>query len=251
MAQEMTAEQQMQETLQRLRDAAPYELYDTYWVGKGASKRDASYNENFQDMILQDRLLFFQGRKSSQNAWTNQPGDRRDWAFKIAMMNIELVQLYPALGSMMTNPLDAQFLPALWSSLGQSIGVTIKIGDAADQIWESPASHIPGGSQATGLQYESSGAPTTTPATNGGAIKINALTFAEPIKMPSKSKIDVELKIGDPIKALFANADFPAPGSVEVITPDGKIITVDQWYGIRVSFIGERSVQFRGARSSA
>lgn len=233
------------------RDRGPFELYDTYFVGPGANKRDSGWNDNFQDMALQEKLTFFAGRRSPQLAWTNQPGDRRDWAFVAEFITAEMVILLPSLGQFLSNTMDAQIMPAIWSQFAQSLGVTIKLGDAADTIWESPLSHVPAGNQAMGLNYADAAAPATIPANNGLAYKKAFLAFPkEGIELAAKSKIEVELRIADPIKSFFANANLPPPGYVDV--PVGNTtVSLAQWYGIRIALHGTRAVQLRGARSSA
>lgn len=247
---ERTSAQDQVAAIRNVRDASLFSLYDTYWVGFGANKRDPGYNDTYQEMALQEKLTFFQGRKIQALAWTNQPGDRRDWAFEASFLTAEMMQLYPSIGNYCQNPLDAQFGPAFWSTLAQGLAITIKQGDAADVIWESPLSFVPAGNQATNLNFDGSSAPATTPANNGVADKRCFLAFASPISLPAKSKLDVELRIADPIKSFLASANLPPPGAIQLPTEAG-IVEMFQWYGIRISLHGVRYLQLRGAREAA
>lgn len=240
------------EQMRQARDANAFTLFDTMFIGQGAGAADPGWYNNFQDFAIQDSIQFFQGRRSNSLAWTNQPGERRDWQFKAQFISLEFFALYPSLGAYLSQPLDADFYPALWAQLCQSMSMQIAMGDAADIVWQSPLSFVPTSSAPTGTRLEGVTAPSTTIGTNGVAIKKNnSLPFpGGALDIPAKSKINMTLQIGAQMKQFLSETLLPPPGSVQIPTAAGPV-TRPQWYGCRIIMHGIRFVQIRGAMSSA
>lgn len=239
--------------IRSIRDAHPFPLYDTMFVGAGAATADPGWYNNFQDMGIQDRLLFFQGRKANSLAWTNQPGERRDWQYQAQQLSLEMFTVYPAMGDFVTQPLDATAYAALWAQLAQGMSVQITMGDAADIVWQSPLSFVPTSSAPTGTRLEAAAAPSTVLGNSGVPIKKNnVLTFpGAGLDIPAKSKIEVSLQIAAQVKQFLTNAALPAPGQFSIPVGGGVNVQVPFWFGLRLSFYGIRRVQLRGARESS
>jgi hypothetical protein len=160
-----------------------------------------------------------------------------------------MMTLYPALGRVMSNPADADFLPALWNQVSRGMSLELTMGDNADIIFKGPISQIPGGTQPTGSRFDSSAAPSTSIGNAGVASKREFLSLGEPIKVPTKSTLGFDIKISNPYKRAMIDPAFPKPGDVEVMTPAGKLVAA-QWYGIRATLHGTRETQIIGARSA-
>lgn len=234
------------------RDASPYTIYDSMVVGQGAQGYDTGWCNTWQDLANAEKLVLFSGRKSNVGeAWTNQLGERRDWAMDIVMMQCEMLCVYPAQSDKLSNPLDAQFMPNYWMTTALS-GMSLRIGvaDQADTILNVPLQHVPAGHGNTGAFYDSSASPSTIVGTNGTPTRNNGFLFPSVLKLAAKSKIDVEVRISNPIKTFLSNPNLPSPGLVEVNTAGGTIAT-PCWFVFRISFHGVRYLQLRGARSSS
>lgn len=217
------------------------------FVGEGAGTADPGWYNTFQDLALQDRLLFFNGRKSNALAWTNQPGDRRDWQFNAQFISLEMFATLPALGEYLTNPLDSTVYPQIWGQLAQAMSIQIAMGDAADIVWQSNLAFIPTSSAPTGGAIVGPAAPSSIMGTIGTPIKKNN-TLPLQLNIPAKSKLDVSLQIAPQLKQLFNNVLLPAPGRLTLpVGPGGAPVSSPIWYGIRLSLYGIRRVQLRGA----
>lgn len=236
-----------------VRDAHAFTLYDTMMVGQGASTLDPGWYDDFGEMASQDRLLFFQGRKANSLAWTNQPGERRDWQFQAQTVSLEMFCTYPNNGEFVSQPLDASFFPAMWSQLAQSLSMQITMGDAADIVWQSPLSFVPTSSAPTGTNYASAPAPAVVQGNSGVPIKQNnILKFpGGGLDIPAKSKIEVALSIASQMRTLLTNAALPAPGFVEIAGAGGVTVRAPLLYGLRILMHGIRRVQLRGGRESS
>jgi hypothetical protein len=250
----MTAvSQELVSAIRGARDAHPFTLYDTMFVGLNANLADPGWYANFQEMAIQDRLLFFQGRKANSLSWTNQPGERRDWQFQAQQLSMEMFAIYPAMGDFVSQPLDSTLFPALWAQIAQSMSIQITMGDAADIVWQSPLSFVPTSSAPSGTAYNAAAAPSTVLGNSGVPIKKNnVLAFpGSGLDIPAKSKIEVSLQIGAQVKQFLANANLPTPGYITVPVGGGVTVQQPQWYGLRLEFYGIRRVQLRGARESS
>jgi hypothetical protein len=238
---------------QELVHAHPFCLYDTMLIGPTASTSDPNWYDDFQDMAQQDRLLFFQGRKANSLAWTNQPGERRDWAFYAQQMSLEMFTTYPAMGEFVSQPLDSTLYPALWSQLAQGLSAQITMGDAADIVWQSPLSFVPTSSAPTGTTHNAAAAPVTVLGNSGVPIKQNnVLKFpGNGLDIPAKSKIEVALTLASQMKTLLTNAALPVPGYVEIQGAGGVTVRAPFYYGLRLNLYGIRRVQLRGGRESS
>lgn len=236
-----------------VRDAHPFTLYDTMFVGLTANLADPGWYGSFQEMAVQDSIRFFQGRRSGSLAWTNQPGERRDWQYKAQQLSVEMFCLYPSQGAYLSQGLDADLYPALWAQLTQGMAIQIVMGDAADIVWQSPVSFVPTSTAPTGTQYSDLGAPATIVGTQGVPLKKNnVLAFpGSGLDIPAKSKIEVNVQLGAQVKQALLNQNLPLPGNLTIPGPGGTTVVTPQWYGMRFSFYGIRTVQLRGARESS
>lgn len=242
-------EQQFIEQARNYRNRAGFVLFDTVWIGRGAKAFDQNFYEDFQTAASEEKISFFAGRKSPQDAWTNRRDARNDWPFSIEFITLEMITLYPALGRVMSSPADADFLPALWNQISRGMSLEMTMGDNADIIFKGPLSQIPGGTQPTGSRFDASAAPSTSEGNSGIASKREFLSLGEPIKVPVTATLGFDIKISNPYKRAMLDPAFPVPGDVEINTPGGKLVAA-QWYGIRATLHGTRETQIIGARSA-
>jgi hypothetical protein len=70
-------EQQFIDQARGFRNRAGYIVFDTVWIGRGATAFDQNFYEDFQSAATEAKLTLFAGRKSPQDAWTNRR-DRDD-----------------------------------------------------------------------------------------------------------------------------------------------------------------------------
>jgi len=244
---------QTYDSLLGLRDKDVYTVYDSYVIGEGANRVDTGWADTWQDAASADKLVLFAGRKPSVGeALTNQTGERRDWAQNIAFGQIEFFVTTPLLGEYLTNPEDAQAMSAMFAQVLPNM-MTLRIGlaDQADTILTIPVSHMPAGHGNFGAHYNQANAPSSVLGTNGLAIRKNFFAFPKNLKLAAKSKIDVELRMSNPVKQFLANPNLASPGRFEVINGEGLTTSMPLWYVIRLSFHGARFLQLRGARSSS
>lgn len=236
-----------------VRDAHPFVLYDTMLVGPTMGAADPNWYNTFQDMAQQDRLLFFQGRRANSLAWTNQPGERRDWAFYAQQMSLEMFTVYPAMGDFVSEPLDATAYPSLWAQIAQGLSIQVTMGDAADIVWQSPLSFVPTSSAPTGTAHNAGAAPSTVLGNSGVPIKQNnVLKFpGNGLDIPAKSKIEVALSLASQMKTLLTNSNLPSPGYIEIPGAGGAAVRAPFAYGLRINLYGIRRVQLRGGRESS
>lgn len=244
---------QTYDSLLGLRDQNVWTVYDSYVIGEGANRVDTGWADNWQDFANSDKIVLFSGRKPSVGeALTNQIGERRDWAQNIAFGQIEFFITVPQLGEYLTNPEDAQAIAAMFSQVLPNM-MTLRIGlaDQADTILVIPVAHMPAGHGNFGQHYSASAAPSMNIGTSGLPIRKNFFAFPKNLKLAAKSKLDVEMRISNPLKAFLGNPNLSLPGRFELVNGAGQTVSMPVWYVIRVSFHGARFLQLRGARSAA
>lgn len=241
------------DSLLGLRDKDVYTVYDSYVIGEGANRVDTGWADTWQDAASADKLVLFAGRKPSVGeAFTNQTGERRDWAQNIAFGQIEFFVTAPLLGEFLTNPADAQAMSALFGQvLPNAMTLRIGLADQADTILTIPVSHMPAGHGNFGGHLSASAAPSQILGTNGLSVRKNFFAWPKNLKLAAKSKIDVELRISNPVKQFLANPAQDPPGRFEITNAAGVQFSMPLWYVIRLSFHGARFLQLRGARSSS
>lgn len=234
--------------LRQYRSAEEWQRYDTIVIGKGASKRDPGWFENWTDLSNASELQWFSGRASGVGgSFANQTTERADWAQDLHMTSIEFV-CDPFLGEFESQPLEENLVPLFFSkTLPDLMSVRVILSDS-DEIAKAPASHFPGRYGHDGFYSDSSSGPTLMPA-NNGAPGQSGWRWVVPITLAAKSRLTVSARIDEPaIEMLRA---LPDPGTKLIPQPDGTVVEIPNWYKIRVTHSGPRYLQLRGARQSS
>lgn len=235
--------------LRQYRSAEEFQRYDSIVIGKGASKRDVGWFENFADFANSSELQWFTGRSSGVGtSYSNQNTERTDWAQDLHMTSIEF--LAPTGNSQyMDNPLEADLVPSFFvQELPHYLGMRVVLSDS-DEIAKAPASHFPG---RYGTSYPSSSGspgPVTYGGNSGDPNGRTGWVWPVPVTLAAKARITVTGRVDEP--ALQMLRILPEPGHRLVPQKDGSVQLQPNWYTIRITHSGPRYLQLRGGRSSS
>lgn len=236
----------------RMRDKRSREQwtrYDSIVIGVGSSRLSRGFYESWADFANADRLLWFSGRDGGAgSAFTNQTTERTDWAQDLYQTRVEFVTP-PGMGQLETEPTDAEIAPILFAqALPSSLALSVTLAES-DEIARAPAVHFPSGLGNAFPVVSAAAAPTVIPGTNGEPHISNSWKWPEPITLAAKSKLTVSGLIDQPIRAALQN--LPGPGFKRIPIGGGLFYDLPNWYVLRISFVGPRYLQLRGARSSS
>lgn len=228
-----------------------WERYDSVVVGDGAATQARGWFNNWNNFAQAQNLQWFSGRDAGVGpSYTNQEGERTDWAQDIYQVTVQFIAP-PGIADLETDPNDALNSPTLFMMLANALHLRVILSES-DEIASAPADHFPSSFGQVNLLANSQATPVFSMGTNGEAIVSNSWKFPEPIMLAAKSKITVRGTIDRPILQTFMN--ILGPGFKNI--PTGRAAPNDfilqpNWYVIRVTMRGPRYLQLRGARSSS
>jgi len=237
--------------VRKFRAQEQWERYDSVVIGDGAALQSRGWFNNWQQFGQSQNLQWFSGRDPGVGpSYTNQEGERTDWAQDIYQVTFQLI-CPPGISDLETDPNDALNVPVLFMQLLSTLSLRVILSES-DEIANAPADHFPASFGQTGLFLDSQAAPVSYMGTNGEAIVSNSWKFPEPIMLAAKSKITVRGTVDRPLLQTFQSISgpgfknfptgFPAPNDF-VLQPN--------WFVMKVTMRGPRYLQLRGARSSA
>lgn len=237
------------EMMRSIRAGETWVRYDSIVIGEGARDLSRGWFNTWQEFAAANRLEFFSGRDSNVGlAYTNQTVERTDWASDLYQANMEFFgPAAPA--ELCESNLDAQVSPYLFQQYMPHLLSTRVILSESDEILSVPANHIPSGHGISYPAVAAAAAPITIPGNQGMPSVGNGFKWISPIMLASKSKITVQCEINNPVRQVWSQ--LPGPGALLIPNGAGGQIRMPIWYVFRFSFISQRYVQMRGARSSA
>lgn len=235
--------------LRRIRAGETWVRYDSIVIGQGAQNLSRGWFNTWNQFAQANRLEFFSSRDPSVGfAYCNQNGERTDWANDLYQAHMEFFAP-PVPADIASDNNDAQNTPFLFmSDLPPRLSVSVKLSES-DEILKVPANFIPAGHGIAYPAVAAAASPVTLPGTQGMPSVGNGFKWIEPIMLAAKSKLTVVCEIDQPIRNTLLN--LPGPGTVQIPDGAGGTIEMPIWYVIRFSFVGQRYLQLRGARSSA
>ena len=230
--------------------------YDSLNVGKDATKRSTYWFETFSGMGAADLLVFNDGSRTKNcgKAYCNASGNTEDWGQKIYQTGVEF---YAPIGDGRAAQygIDANYMPLYWlRELPNLMHFTLKLQDT-DEVLLVPGLHLPSGTGATNGFAVDTGLPVLWGGNTGNAGFTGGWVWPEPLIVPAKKKLVVEVGIDSPGREFLQQLDAN-PGVSTYTVPDGanpgafKEIQKKLWFGIRVWHRGPRFVQLRGAYSA-
>lgn len=243
------------ENLRKVRSEEQWLRYDTICIGKGASAVDKGWFENFRDFANASNLVWFTSGRTSTvgESFCNLSGQSEDFAQRIYQSGIEFIAP-PGLLGLTSNLADGGVAQTLFTEeLPNYMRFNVKVQNV-DEVLSVPGIHMPAGVGVTGQNASGAGALFTVAGHTGDANLRNTWSWPHALGIPSKSKIEVNARIDDPLKAWLLSLPTSLPGSTDVPATDdnGEVNTyaLENWYRIRIWHRGPRYVQLRGARSA-
>lgn len=228
-----------------------WERYDSVVVGQGASVQARGWFENWNTFAQAQNLQWFSGRDAGVGpSYTNQEGERTDWAQDIYQVTVQFIAPL-GIADLETDPNDALNTQALFMMLASNLHLRVILSES-DEIASAPADHFPASFGQANVLANQQASPVFSVGTNGEAVVTNSWKFPEPIMLAAKSKITVRGTIDRPLANTFLNILGPGQKNIPTGRPaPNDFVLQPNWYVIRVTMRGPRYLQLRGARSSA
>lgn len=247
-------DQELLEQMRNLRDRQPWVLYDSVVVGPGAGRIQGWHN-TYGSFAGADELRFNDGTRTEGNAgpiYCNQNGDTQDWAMDIYQTKVEFIAPF-GWEEMESNAFDAGAGPFFWlQELPARSVFQVKLADS-DEMLRVPGVMLPSNMGVEGAAVAGAASTFALPGHTGHAALTQGWLWPQPLEVPAKGKIATIMRLGTPIKQFYqALTALPATKNITVPLAAGgfQVVPYPNWYVIRVSHWGARSVQLRGARSS-
>lgn len=236
--------------LRRTRSREQWERVDSIVIGRGATNTSRGWFNNWSDFANADKLQWFSGRDSNVgSSFTNQDGERTDWAQDIYDISCQFVAP-PGIGDLETDGNDALNSPMFFQMLSNALSLRVILSES-DAIANAPADHFPSGFGTSYPLVASSGTSVVLKGNNGEPIVSNTWHFPVPIMLAAKSRITIEGRIDLPDRAMWAALTGPGDKNVPTGDPAAPFHLMPNWYKIKLTARGPRYLQLRGARSSA
>lgn len=240
--------------VRNLRDENHWTRYDSVVVGRGASQTPGWF-ETFEQFSQVDEHIFFTSARTSSAglAYVNTSGQSEDWRQDIYGLRVEAFSAFGWAEADSTE-LDSGFLPLLWSAeLPRRSSGRLRLADT-DDVLIQPIITTPGVVGPSGGELGAAAATATLPPGQGIADQRAGWVFPKPLQVPAKGKVTFALKVGQPLREFFSRLGAGLPSSKVIALPSSGVTvptaTIPNWYVIRVSLVGPRFLQLRGARSS-
>lgn len=239
--------------IRAVRNKEMYNRYDSVVIGPTAKEFDDGWFNSFAEFARASKVVFFKGRNSAVgDAWANQTTERLDYAQDLYTFSIEM-NAPVGLGDFDEQALDSVFWPQYWTTTAaQQMSCVVKLADT-DPIYTGPLTHVPAGVGAAGLTATDTAGPIVQPGTNGIGYMKNVWVWPEPVMIPAKGQLTVEVQLANPLKEfLLLYAASPGNKLVpqEPPGPQGETNPLPNWFSMRATFRGPRYLQLRGARSA-
>lgn len=235
--------------LRKTRSREQWTRFDSVIIGPGAARLSRGFFDSWVDFAAADQLQWFGSRDGGAGpSYTNQLTERADWAQDLYQTRMEFISP-TGMSDLETDANDGDITPLLFShELPNTMSMNVVLAES-DNIARAPAVHFPAGFGPAYSVVSGAAAPTVIAGTNGEPSVRNSWIWPEPITLAAKAKLTVTAGIDQPLRQLFAN--LPGPGFRNIPIAGGGVHALPNWYIIRISFVGPRYLQLRGARSSA
>ncbi len=243
------------ENLRKIRSEEQWLRYDTICIGKGAKQVNTNWFEDFATFAGASNLVWFTaGRtKTVGESFCNLSGQSEDFAQRIYQTGIEFIAP-PGMLGYTENLADGGIMQTIFEEeFPNYMRFSTKVQNV-DEVLQLPGIHQPAGVGVTGQSATGAGALFTVAGHTGDANLRNTWAWPHALGIPSKSKIEVNATVDDPLKTFLLSLPDTLPGTtnVPVTNADNEVATfaLENWYRIRIWHRGPRYVQLRGARSA-
>lgn len=236
------------------RASEPWLIYDSVCIGPGARDLVSTWFNTWSEFGRQvSNLSWFKAARQGVPTWaSNVTGEREDFSLFFFQFGCE-IWAPPTGDGLITNPLDAFFMPGEWARLiTQFMQLRLKMANT-DIVLEFPAAHAPGAVGVDGQRTDGAATPAVVPPSNGQLLVSNSWHFPEERAIPRQGSFEVIGEIGEPASAFFRALPATAgPGTKGVFIPNPNpaepptILEFPMWYILRTWFRGKRHAQIRG-----
>lgn len=234
--------------VRRTRASEPWTVFDTVCIGQGCRGIDPGWFNNWNEFARTQKVVWFRSRSSSvDQAYTNKGFDKLDYAYDIHLIRCEFIAP-PGFAENDSVGMDAQQMPILFQTSFPNMMSGEVILMQTDPILIVPFSHIPSGVGNTWANIAAPAAPTTLAGTQGHPSVGNGYIIPGGLMMAANSSLQINGFIAEPLKSFLMSLPTTMPGN-SVFTSGELNLPFEKRYMIRISLIGERYVQLRGARS--
>lgn len=198
-----------------------------------------------------DEYQWFSGRAGAVGkSYSNQLTERADWAQDIYGVSIQFIAP-PGIADLETDPNDALNLPILFTQYMPRMMSFRMVLAESDEISHAPGEQYPAGYGVTYPLISNAAAPVVSAGNNGEAVVTNMYRFPEPIMLAAQAKLTVVGRLDQPMRGLLQNIVGPGAKLVPTGIPATPFHRMPNRYIIRVTAVGPRYMQLRGARSAA
>jgi hypothetical protein len=254
----MELDSQQLNAIRNVRDENHWSRYDSVVIGPGASQQAPGWFDTFAAFANTDEHIFFTSARTSSAGlpYVNTSGQSEDWRQDVYALRVEAFSTFGWEGADQ-NALDSGFLPLLWSTdVPRRSSGRLRLADT-DDVLIQPVITTPGVVGPAGGDIGAAASTATLAPGQGIADQRAGWVFPRPLQVPAKGKITFAMKVGEPIRGFLAQLtalpqrkNVVVPGVAGPSLTSSQTVSVPNWYVIRVSLVGPRFLQLRGARSS-